>query len=433
MGRRTELIHKYRPARQFFGSKFPAPGRMGHYYERGVSTRTAWSSSMKLSLPVGTTSSPEEAAREWRATLPGEFRRSSAWRGGLLFALKRRSLSGVILRRVFPAHVCPSLRVPDGPAADHRRPVRHRPRRRPQQPDAHRLAQPPARPACHAARLAPVHLVDARPQHPAPRRDEPQGPAPRFPAVDQGRSSTASPPGGGCWSASTARPWAAGPCYFLDFYLGYLLFPRPSRRSPFRRMFQLDRLLVLGFLALQITAAFYLCRFTPDPVMAADPLRTAGRLPALVDLDLVHGLRVLHPAHAPAPGLVRRPGGVVVLPRPAQEHDARRLPLADRAAAATTSWTTPPTTSTRPSRSTTCRRASGCWRSAAGEHAVVIRWTPRGILRNPAGPASSTTSRATAGRTSRAMPRPRWGCRSCLSEREARNGIRRRYGRANRD
>jgi acyl-lipid omega-6 desaturase (Delta-12 desaturase) len=61
--------------------------------------------------------------------------------------------------------------------------------------------------------------------------------------------------------------------YFADFYAKHLLFPRNEHRSPYRLVFQLDRLLVAGFLALQFTAAWHLAEFRqnaylPSPAIA---------------------------------------------------------------------------------------------------------------------------------------------------------------------
>jgi acyl-lipid omega-6 desaturase (Delta-12 desaturase) len=58
-------------------------------------------------------------------------------------------------------------------------------------------------------------------------------------------------------------PVGSGPCYLFGFYLGYILFPTKERRPPRRRQFEWDRLLVLGFFALQILGMYLLaCRTT---------------------------------------------------------------------------------------------------------------------------------------------------------------------------
>jgi omega-6 fatty acid desaturase (delta-12 desaturase) len=59
-------------------------------------------------------------------------------------------------------------------------------------------------------------------------------------------------------------PAGVGIFYAVDFYLKRLLFPRVGHRPPQRRAFQRDRLLVLGFFAAQLTAAWFLSGLTPD-------------------------------------------------------------------------------------------------------------------------------------------------------------------------
>lgn len=58
-------------------------------------------------------------------------------------------------------------------------------------------------------------------------------------------------------------PLGAGPSYLCSFYLGYILFPSGARRPPLRRQFEWDRLLVFGFFALQILGMYLLARGTP--------------------------------------------------------------------------------------------------------------------------------------------------------------------------
>ncbi len=58
-------------------------------------------------------------------------------------------------------------------------------------------------------------------------------------------------------------PLGSGPSYLIGFYFGYILFPSPARRPPLRRQFERDRLLVLGFFALQILGMYLLARVTP--------------------------------------------------------------------------------------------------------------------------------------------------------------------------
>src|SRR5436190_610671 len=58
-------------------------------------------------------------------------------------------------------------------------------------------------------------------------------------------------------------PLGSGPSYLIGFYFGYILFPSKERRPPLRRQFEWDRLLVLGFFALQILGMYLLARRTP--------------------------------------------------------------------------------------------------------------------------------------------------------------------------
>jgi acyl-lipid omega-6 desaturase (Delta-12 desaturase) len=50
----------------------------------------------------------------------------------------------------------------------------------------------------------------------------------------------------------------------VDFYLGWLLFPKKERRSPETVPFHLDRLLVIGFLIAQLGGAYSLSRVNPE-------------------------------------------------------------------------------------------------------------------------------------------------------------------------
>jgi len=62
-------------------------------------------------------------------------------------------------------------------------------------------------------------------------------------------------------------PLGIGLYYTLDFYFKRLIFPRGTQRPPLRLIFQLDRLLVLGFLALQGLAAWWLASERPASVL----------------------------------------------------------------------------------------------------------------------------------------------------------------------
>lgn len=58
-------------------------------------------------------------------------------------------------------------------------------------------------------------------------------------------------------------PLGAGPSYLINFYFGYILFPTQERLPTRHRQFQLDRLLVFGFFALQVLGMYLLARGTP--------------------------------------------------------------------------------------------------------------------------------------------------------------------------
>ncbi len=58
-------------------------------------------------------------------------------------------------------------------------------------------------------------------------------------------------------------PVGPGFSYMIGFYFGYLLFPDEERRPPQRRQFEWDRLLVAGFFVLQIVGMYLLARHTP--------------------------------------------------------------------------------------------------------------------------------------------------------------------------
>ncbi len=98
-------------------------------------------------------------------------------------------------------------------------------------------------------------------------------------------------------------PWGSGPSYLVGFYLGYILFPTKERRPPRRRQFEWDRLLVLGFFALQIAGMYLLASPQIGAVFAAAPLRVSGCDPYLGALGPIHGLRLFHSAH-PSPTCV---------------------------------------------------------------------------------------------------------------------------------
>ena len=57
-------------------------------------------------------------------------------------------------------------------------------------------------------------------------------------------------------------PVGAGISYLFSFYFSYILFPIKGRRPPQRRQFQWDRLLVFGFFSLQVLGMYLLARRT---------------------------------------------------------------------------------------------------------------------------------------------------------------------------
>jgi omega-6 fatty acid desaturase (delta-12 desaturase) len=62
-------------------------------------------------------------------------------------------------------------------------------------------------------------------------------------------------------------PVGIGPCYMLDFYGRFLLFPSRRHRSPFALWFHLDRALVLAFLLAQFAVAWWLAGLIAAPVL----------------------------------------------------------------------------------------------------------------------------------------------------------------------
>lgn len=63
------------------------------------------------------------------------------------------------------------------------------------------------------------------------------------------------------------HPLGIGLYYTLDFYARHLLLPTADRRTPHRRAFELDRLLIGCFFIAQVAAAWLLARLNPDPVL----------------------------------------------------------------------------------------------------------------------------------------------------------------------
>ncbi|MDB6138618.1 MAG: fatty acid desaturase [Verrucomicrobiaceae bacterium] len=57
-------------------------------------------------------------------------------------------------------------------------------------------------------------------------------------------------------------PVGAGPSYLFGLYFAYILFPTRERRPPRGRQFEWDRLLVLGFFGLQVLGMYLLARGT---------------------------------------------------------------------------------------------------------------------------------------------------------------------------
>jgi hypothetical protein len=58
----------------------------------------------------------------------------------------------------------------------------------------------------------------------------------------------------GCYRS----PLGSGPSYLIGFYFRYTLLPLKEHSSPLRRQFKVDRLLVFGFIALQILGMYLL-------------------------------------------------------------------------------------------------------------------------------------------------------------------------------
>jgi omega-6 fatty acid desaturase (delta-12 desaturase) len=61
-------------------------------------------------------------------------------------------------------------------------------------------------------------------------------------------------------------PLGIGLYYLIDFHLGQVIFPRPGRMPPNRRIFEFDRGLTVGFFAAQLGFAWWLSGLTPDPI-----------------------------------------------------------------------------------------------------------------------------------------------------------------------
>src|SRR5262249_34022157 len=58
-----------------------------------------------------------------------------------------------------------------------------------------------------------------------------------------------------------------GPCYMIDFYGRFLLFPSARNRSPFVGWFQFDRVLVLAFFVGQFALSWWLAGMVEGPVL----------------------------------------------------------------------------------------------------------------------------------------------------------------------
>jgi fatty acid desaturase len=125
-------------------------------------------------------------------------------------------------------------------------------------------------------------------------------------------------------------PLGPGYSYLIGFYLGYILFPSKNRRSPLRRQFEWDRLVVFGFFALQILGLYLLARQTPGLFLPALPYAFLDViLPWMIWVQFM-GVCIVHSAHPSSTGVVRRSGGVVLLPRATQKLDTRSFSVPDR-------------------------------------------------------------------------------------------------------
>ena len=80
-------------------------------------------------------------------------------------------------------------------------------------------------------------------------------------------SSTTCRLADGYWNGFIVLPLGIGLYYAVDFYFGHLIFPPRSNRSPYRLGFQLDRLLVVAFIAGQFAVGFWLGQSIPGRVM----------------------------------------------------------------------------------------------------------------------------------------------------------------------
>jgi omega-6 fatty acid desaturase (delta-12 desaturase) len=207
------------------------------------------------------TKSPSEAARRWRASLPGELRRSSLVRGGALFSLTFAayvaSMVGAVWMPTFLGRTISlglatvmigSLFVIGHDAAHNsftpygwlNRLIA-------------RLALLPAwhpyTSWIHAHNTLHHGGTNLRGKHPdfVPLTRAEYERLPRWRQLLE---------------KLYRSPFGSGPSYLIEFYLSYILFPSKARRSPQRRHFEVDRLLVFGFMALQILGMFLLARQT---------------------------------------------------------------------------------------------------------------------------------------------------------------------------
>lgn len=202
-----------------------------------------------------------EAARQWRASLPGKLRRRSLVRGALLLALPAVGYVAAMIGAVWlPSFLGRTISLGLAPVmigalfvighdAAHNSLTPYTWLNR-------LLARVSLLPAWHPyASWAYAHNTlhhggtNLRGKHPdfVPMTREEYERLPR-------------------WRSLLERiyrsPWGPGPSYLIGFYFGYILFPNAENRPPQRRQFEWDRLLVFAFFALQVLGMYSLATHT---------------------------------------------------------------------------------------------------------------------------------------------------------------------------
>jgi omega-6 fatty acid desaturase (delta-12 desaturase) len=204
-----------------------------------------------------------EAARAWRASLPRERRRSTVFRGVLIFAISAAAylalfagsflLPGSALR-LLSLSLAPlaigALFVVGHDAAHHSlTPVGWLNRL------LGRLALLPAwhpfTSWAHAHNTMHHGWTNFKGRHPdfVPLSKEEFDRLPRWKQ----------------WLQRVYRhPLGIGLCYTLDFYLEHLIVPRGKDYPPYRAWFHFDRLLVLAFMGVQVASGWWLSAWPPE-------------------------------------------------------------------------------------------------------------------------------------------------------------------------